>query len=270
MLSVPVQAGVERVLYDIGTNMQPVVETSPENSDWLLFVNYFGLHGGASRDVVSRFGRDRVVVDNAQAFFVPPGDELATLYSPRKFFGLPDGGLLVTRVALAPPHTKDSGSLARTTHLLERPTYGAEAGYAAYQEAERSLCNLEPMRMSSLTSILLRYTDSRRSRLRRTRNFSVLHRLLGPTNEFKWDYAQADGPLCYPYLAQRSGLRAALARERVFVPTYWPEVADRCVAGTWERELLDRCLALPCDQRYEADEMARVAELVQGLESEAS
>ena len=59
---------------------------------WLLYVNYFGICQHQERQVLERFGASRVVLDRSQAFFADPIDCLATIYSPRKFFGVPTEG----------------------------------------------------------------------------------------------------------------------------------------------------------------------------------
>ena len=51
---------------------------------------------------------------------------------------------------------------------------------------------------------------------------------------------------------------------RIFAPQLWPEIAARSTAGDfyWERELADKLIPLPIDQRYGPQEMARVAATV--------
>lgn len=90
-------------------------------TEWLLYVNYFGLFETVAEKVLRRFPPAHVVLDYSQAFYSDAKlDALATIYSPRKYFGVPDGGLLVTKLAIREPVENDDLSLLRMTHLLKR------------------------------------------------------------------------------------------------------------------------------------------------------
>lgn len=222
----------------------------------LLYVNYFGLCSQQVDDVLSRFPRERVVIDNAQALFAQPADCLATLYSPRKFLGVPDGGYLVTQQPIAMPEATDDASLLRCGHLLTRLAKDAEAGYADYAAAEESLKHQEPLRMSALTQRLLAGVDYESVRARRVENFAFLHEKLQRYNRFTFRYDEHAVPLCYPFFGVPTGVREALRAQRIYTPTYWPDVATAEGAPDFERSLPDSTLCLPCDQRLTHNDLA--------------
>src|SRR5260370_3994686 len=112
-------AGIPIKRYRIDAEMR-VQSADLAQGEWLVYVNYFGLCDRQVDDVLSRFPRECVVIDNAQALFAQPRDCLATLYSPRKFVGVPDGGYLVTRQPVDMPEAIDQASVQRCTHLLRR------------------------------------------------------------------------------------------------------------------------------------------------------
>lgn len=253
-------AGIGCEHYSVDERLEIVGEPVVHGNDWFYYVNYFGLRESYVDVVLSRFGPQRVVVDNCQAFFSKPRDCAATIYSPRKFFGIPDGGLLISQCQVEPPVQRDTDSLARARHLVERLASTPEAGYASYQAAEQSLGNVEPHGMSQLTEALLSTLDLNRARLRRTDNFLALHAKLAQFNRYSMDVAAIDGPLCYPLLIEAPGLREHLIASRIFVATYWTDVTRRVEAGSVEADLAKNLIPLPCDQRYNVDEMARVAE----------
>ncbi len=228
----------------------------------LLFVDYFGTCRRAVDALFERFEPQRIVMDNAQSLYVPPRACLATLYSPRKFFGVPDGGFLATQLKVDVPTEEDTGSFSRSEHLLRRHAGSAVEGYPAFRRAEESLDDITPRRMSRLTTRLLESVDYDAARQRRNANFRFLHEHLGRLNELRIDPGDVDGPLCYPLLF-RPGTRERLLRENIFVPTYWPEVLARATTGRFEAELVERCLPLPCDQRYGRAELQRVVDVVQ-------
>lgn len=244
---------VKRYRLDAGLRVQ---SADIAHGEWLVYVNYFGLCAQQVDDVLSRFPRERVVIDNAQALFAESADCLATLYSPRKFLGVPDGGFLVTQQPIAMPEATDDASLLRCGHLLTRLAKDAEAGYADYAAAEESLKHQEPLRMSALTERLLAGVDYESVRARRAENFAFLHEKLQRYNRFTFRDEDDAVPLCYPLFGAPPGVREALRAQRIYTPTYWPDVAAAEGAPDFERSLPDSTLCLPCDQRLTRGDLA--------------
>lgn len=258
------QAGVSYSFYGLNHDLTIKDDIALLDDEWLLYVNYFGLCTAIQQDILKRFNPLQVVFDNAQAFFSSPLDCLATLYSPRKFFGIPDGGLLVTSLSISAPDATDETSLQRSTHLLQRLGARAEAGYEAYQRAERSLDGCVPKRMSLLTSCLLSSINVDWVRMRRDANFGFLHSKLGVFNEMVIDEGSARGALCYPLLVNGGeALRNELVSRRIYTATYWPDCYRRTEKLSIERQMCDRLIAIPCDQRYGIDELQRVVDVVE-------
>jgi len=266
MLGAAAASGAQIQFYDLTQDMRVADGVHPRESDWLLCVNYLGLCGSACTDALSRFDPRCIILDHAQAYYAAPLPCLATLYSPRKFFGLPDGGLVVSQLPLKDPAGIDTGSFERMSHLLLRLGGPPEAGYEDYRRAEKTLDDVEPKGMSILTRKLLASYDAEGARLRRNANFRRLHEMLGQGNDAAPATDAVDGPLCYPYGPVRPSLRSALLERRIFIPVYWPEVLARVANGSVEERWVSSVLALPCDQRYGEDEMTNMAALVQSLE----
>ena len=75
--------------YHVNDNFEPMVEDySPER--YLYYVNYYGLQDR----LIQSFSNRHVIVDNAQAFYSVPMMTRDSIYCPRKFFGVSDGGYL--------------------------------------------------------------------------------------------------------------------------------------------------------------------------------
>src|SRR5439155_13727702 len=129
-----------------------------------------------------------------------------------------------------------------------------EAGYHDFKRAEESLCITDPLKMSRLSERMLSAIDYGAIRRRRSDNFRFLHERLGYLNKLELNYSRIDGPLCYPLLIDNPTLRARLLADRVFVATYWPDVRERVAADSFERRLVDGCLPIPCDQRYDSQD----------------
>lgn len=261
MLQPALAAGVQVRHYAIDAHFNPLGDVDLGDDDWLLYVNYFGLCSEQARRIVETFPRDRVIVDGSQAWFAEPLDCLANIYSPRKFFGVPDGGILHSDRIAGPEFARDTASLARTSHLLKRLADGPEQGYADYQAAEASLADLQPRRMSLLTERMLHSIDQERVREIRNRNFAQLHQALHSRNRLRLP-DRADGPLCYPLLSDDETLRARLLARRVFTPSYWQDVLHRVAPDALEAEMVKKIIPLPIDQRYGAEDMAIILEII--------
>jgi hypothetical protein len=254
-------ARIEYAQYQINERFEIADDIDWQDGDWMYYVNYFGICEDQVDAVLGRFGGANVVLDNCQAFFAAPRNCVATIYSPRKFFGVPDGGLLVTSQPVSVPQAVDIGSKQRADYLLRRMSDGAEAGYASYQVAEQSLEELEPRRMSVFTERLLASIDLENAQAARNDNFRLLHEKLGQWNKCQVDAANVDGPLCYPFVVDAPGLRERLIESRVFVATYWRDVLRTVSSASPEGYLVTNLIPLPCDQRYGTEEMMRVVQI---------
>ncbi|MDH4554639.1 hypothetical protein E8F11_05505 [Pseudomonas sp. BN417] len=244
------KAGIEVSFYSINEDFSIKDEINLHPDEWILYVNYFGVCASQQREVLRKFNAEQVVFDHSQAFFAPPLDCLATIYSPRKFFGVPDGGLLITKLPVREPDEIDDGSIQRSLHLLKRLGGPPESGYADYQAAERTLEDCQYRKMSVLTERLLSSIDYESARLKRNENFRFLHKEFGVHNRLKLDVEAIDAPLCYPFFKNLMNLRESLIRERVFTPTYWARCLPRLNADSLEYELVNNLFPIPCDQRY--------------------
>ena len=247
----PVQRhGIAYEFYHIDERLEPVGAKSPQPGEAFLYTNYFGLKQRCVERLASWYG-GQLIVDNAQAFYAPRLAGIDTFYSPRKFFGVPDGGYLYTDCRLNQEFPKDK-SAGRMQHLLTRIDEGAEAGYGCFRENDEALDNNPIREMSALTSRLLENVDYESARGRRRVNFLYLHEKLGRCNQLLIeDLQEEDVPLVYPYYdTAREGLKCRLIQGKIFVATYWPNVKEWCEEGVWERTLAQELCCLPVDQRY--------------------
>jgi hypothetical protein len=154
--------------------------------------------------------------------------------------------------------------VGRCTHLLKRLDGRPEAGYQDFNNAEESFRAMQPRSLSLLTDRLLSSIDYDACKKQRSINFHFLHEELKHQNKLNLDMSRIDGPMCYPFLIDDATIRPRLQANRVFVSKYWPEVEGRVKLGSVEKKLLDRCLPLPCDQRYRQQDMERIIKLVKG------
>ena len=235
--------------------------------EFLLYTNYFGIKEKYVDRLASRYG-GRLVVDNALALYSPARPGVASLYSPRKFSGLPDGGIAVMDAdqPLPEPEERDE-SLPDAAFLLGCLERGPERASAACGRNERRLENAPLRKMSRLTERLMRGIDYEQARLRRMDNFLFLHERLGHLNRLSVEPDSLSAPFCYPFWTAFPELRNVLIDERILVPLLWPEVLEQAPEGSLERKLALHLLPLPVDQRCGPQDMERVVRTVENFYS---
>lgn len=238
-------AGVEIAYYSINEQLELVTLPQLQKGEAILYTNYYGLKQRYVEKLAKYYG-EQLIIDNAQAFFANPVAGIDTFYSPRKYFGVPDGGYLYTnaRLYIDIPQTE---SISRMTHLLKRIEQGAEAGYADYQEAEASLDNRPIERMSKLTEALLCSIDYAEVAASRKCNFEYFSQQLGQSNLINLPLEPDAVPMVYPYWTGDAGVQKRLIENKIFIATYWPNVRENCGLETI---LKSNLLPLPIDQRY--------------------
>jgi len=244
-----VDEGCEVREYGLDARMMPA-ESLPADA-FVVCNNYFGVMGRNVAELATHYRN--LIVDNAQAFYAKPVGRAAA-YSPRKFFGLPDGGIAVGEGLSAEGLDLDHSS-ARCSHLLKRHDLGAAAGYDDFHREGAQLEHAPILRMSPLTETLMGNVDYAGARERRLKNFAILHEKL--QSSFPFAMSDDDVPMVYPLVTDDAGLRARLIAEKIYVATYWPDVVgcDR---------LRDSILPLPIDQRYGEEDMNRILEVIRG------
>jgi hypothetical protein len=238
--------------YALGPDFSIAGPVHLEPDDLLLYVNYFGLHDHVLDRLALTYPQAQLVFDNAQAFYSRPRPVLATLYSPRKFLGVPDGGYLWAPTLPIPRYARDADSRSRAVHLFKRHELGAEAGYADFAKAEASLSGQDLLEMSHFTQHLLSQVPHPAVRSRRRENFAFLANRLGPFNQLAPALGDDAVPACYPFLpCGPAGLHRLLWDARIFAARYWPELMEpaRATPGM-ERRWAAELVALPIDQRY--------------------
>ncbi len=254
--------GVEFRFYNIDGNFEPSESTSLDDGERFLYVNYFGLKD----DFIQSFGetfRSRLVIDNSQAFFSAPMPDVDTLYSPRKFLGVSDGGYLFARgiSASSLPVSKSHG---RIRHLVGRMEACAGDFYPDYQLSEQQLEEEPVSRMSKFTDAILRSIDYRAAIQRRSENFVVLNNRIGSLNKLDFHLTSLRGraPMIYPMLVENPEIRLRLIQQGIFVARYWDDVLHRKQSSEWERYLAEHLVPLPIDQRYGPEEMNYIADIM--------
>ncbi len=251
------EEGCEIIFFDVNKNMEPKIEHISKN-DFIICNNYFGIHSKTIKQLAIHY--PNLIIDNAQAFF-SPAYGLAAFYSPRKFFGLPDGGIALTAIKTEEQFETDI-SFERCTHLLKRHDLGASAAYSGYCDADNRLDTPVIKYMSNLTQRMLAGINYEHVKIRRKENFAHLHHHLSAMNDLCIDITEEDVPMAYPLLVENDNFKEILINKKIYVPTYWPQLEKRCPTNSNAIFLKKNLIPLPLDQRYSYDDIAEMLKIV--------
>ena len=247
--------------YRIDRAFLPLLDINTRPEEVVYIVNYYGLL--SEEQLISlKNNYGNIVVDNAQAFFARPVKGIDTLYSCRKFFGVPDGGYAYTDAAFQGDIPVDV-SMERMKHILGRYEGNrASDYYDFFNNSDESFKEIELRLMSKLTHNILGAIDYQAAKCYREENYLFLSKALGESNKLK--IKCPPGPYAYPfYTPNGMTVKKQLAKRKIYVATLWPNVID--IGLDVEREFAENILPLPCDQRYTEEDMQRVVDAVKEL-----
>ena len=253
---------IPHTFYQINSKLEIENLPSLKSGDYLIYTNYFGLKDEYITALADQYGR-QLIVDNAQAWFAEPIKGVSTIYSPRKYVGVPDGGVAYSLKHIDVNSFEQDLSYDRCAHLLKRIDLAPSEGYADFKSNSVRLIGQPIKRMSELTRRMLSSIDFEFVKTRRRENFDYLYEHLCKTNRF--DIPLLDSfscPMVYPYLTEDEKLRRKLIENKVFVATYWPNVKEWAKEGMLEHDLSDKLIPIPVDQRYGLEDMNKVMTII--------
>ena len=257
------RAGYQLKYYSIGRDFLPGSDLAPQPGEYTCIVNFYGqLTQEQILSMRCKYGP--VILDNTHAFFQPPVGQIPTLYSLRKFFGLCDGAYVSMgslTPAIDPKHLEQDLSGGRMGHILGRFEADASTHYQTMLDNAHALDHELVKQMSPLTENLLHGIDYERARAAREENYRALDALLGADNPLP--IHMPAGPFVYPFY-HRDGmrLRRQMAKQKIYVPTYWNNVLKQMPEDSLEYDYAANILPLPCDQRYAPADMETVARVL--------
>ena len=128
------EEGVDIQYYTVNNQLKPIFP-SVSRDEWIYLINYYGQY--SEMDIISFYKKNRkVIIDNAQAFYTKPLVGVDTIYTCRKFLGVPDGGYLYTTSECEYELEQDE-SYGRIQFLAGRFERTAQDFYELYRENER-------------------------------------------------------------------------------------------------------------------------------------
>ena len=181
-----------------------------------------------------------------------------------KFFGVSDGAYLSTDVFMDKELSTDH-SYDRMEYLFGRIDTCASDFYNKFQENEEELGNKETAYMSNVTKAILSLVDYESIKGKRTENFQELNRELNQYNKIK-NLNHITGAYMYPLLIEDgANVRKYLQERKIYISMLWPNVIETEAKDSYEYYLAQNILPIPCDQRYDSDDMKYIATMIKKI-----
>lgn len=237
--------------YEINDRMLPQIDNI-HSDEYIYIVNYFSqLDLDQIKDYKYKYRN--IILDNAQSFYQQPLPGIDTLYTCRKYFGVPDGAYLSTDSFLK-DELAESFSANRSIHLLGRFEAGANKYFLDFQKAEKDLGQEDIAKMSGLTQNMLKSIDYEAIKFKREKNYNFLKNKFADLNQLKVKIVE--GPFSYPLLISKGNeLKDKLIAEKIYVPTLWPNVLEASDKNSFSYYLANNLISIPVDQRYDLEDM---------------
>lgn len=241
--------------------------------DLVVLADYFGFPSDPAciQQIQERGGR--VLEDASQALLTSDVGRFAdfVLYSPRKFLGVPDGGiLLLTKrlsagsIVLKPPPAAWWLKTCEATLLRrEFDQYGVDRRwFELFRESELE-GPIGYFAMSELSRLLLlRGFDYAEIAEKRVENYRQLASELGTLGIFP-TLPEGIVPLGFPIrVTQRDQLREVLFSHRIYPAVHWPLQGVVPDSFADSHRLSAAIMTLPCDQRYGPADMERISNII--------
>jgi len=271
MMVAVARPGVSVCFYPVGGNLRITNETwlgEVESGDIVVFIDYFGFNTWEPLGKKVRESGAVVVEDACQAMLndVFSNQSHYVIASPRKFVGVPDGGVLIAMpgtplpaVTLPPP--PGEWWLDAFSATLLRGEFDRHGGDRKWFELFRRFDPngpVNPHAMSELSACLLGRFDYADIIRRRRENYEFLLSELGHIALFP-QLPAGMAPLGFPIrITARDRVRKALFAHDIFPPVHWS--LDGVVPDTFtdSHRLAHEIMTLPCDQRYDMADMKRL------------
>ena len=254
-----IKNNVEISFYHIDENFRPIIPSDFSLSSWFYLVNYYGQL--QKSEIIQLKGTvENLILDNAQDFFTNPINGIPTIYTCRKYFGVPDGAYLFSEKKIDRVLELDE-SYSRMLFLLGRFERTANEFYSLYNAHNKLFSTEHVKNMSKLTHNLLRSIDYDVVKNKRACNFSFLYTKFSNSN--KLNLRNVEGAFAYPLLLEEgSMIRKTLQEKKIYIPTLWPDVFENCSENMIEYQMAKNVLPIPVDQRYSIDDMKIISEFI--------
>lgn len=262
--------------YEVDRNLQVQSSawlSSVMPNDMVVFIDYFGFNLWSDYGARARECGAWVVEDACHAMLNTAWSKYShyVVVSPRKFVGVPDGGILLAQGGTGLPEEELQPlpldwwieSLTASVLRADFDRYGGDRRWFELFQRLDADAPPEPARMSELSeSLLCGRINFEEIASRRRENYLRLASCLSDLAllpELPSDVV----PLGFPIrIADRDRVRHALFAAQIYPPVHWPLAGVVPEKFAESHRLSSEIMTLPCDQRLQRSDIDRMVALV--------
>ena len=251
----------------------------------VLIQNYFGFNTTGEITQILDICQEEsiVVVEDITQNILSKYEKIRADYyvgSLRKFFAIPEGGILLSKGSKAPCYLKKE-AVSKILKEAQR-AFGLKQKYInnegickedfleAYHIWKSNFIKYdEPQDINIETLQMLNVIDLKLLKTQRQVNYSLLCQELRNVTGVKIIVDSQDEeevPLYFPmYIedkSKRKELQQYLAKEKIYCPIIWPQYVSDEYLGEGSKYIYEHILCIPCDQRYGQEEMERIIDAI--------
>ena len=262
--------------YEVNYNLAvPSLEwlDNVQKGDLVVLIDYFGFSCDSFCAIQAKERGAWVLEDACQALLSAEVGQSSdfVLFSPRKFLGIPEGGILVVNYEIdlqgvnlkSPPADWWLKAFYATVLRREFDLYGGSRRWFQLFRETNAEGPIGHYAMSEFSKILLMHGfDYSTIAKRRVDNYRTLSDKLSNLALFP-KLSSGVVPLGFPIrVRNRDQVRQMLFDHEMYPPLHWP-IQDVVPEKFKEsHQLASEIMTLPCDQRYNSSDMNRMAQLV--------
>lgn len=254
--------GINIIFYSINEFLEPVDLPELNNDELFVYINYFGLKNNICKQLIEKYNK-QVIIDDTHNFFHFGYGDIYSFTSARKYFGVADGAYLYGSNIKSLDNIQRNKNIS-ILHNIKRLEEELDLAYEYYLKAETTF-DSEILRISLLSEKILNSIEYDIVIKKRIENYMYLDKHLCNKNDLKLDIEKGEVPFCYPFLPKILIEKEFFYKEKIFIPTFWPDILERKNLNfKLENEFTKRLLPLPIDHRYNIEDMQRVINYIQG------
>lgn len=264
---------------DFKVNVEDVLSKLKPNSIF-LFMNYFAIPSLNKGDLekITRFQNNVTTVEDITHDFLKRGVETfnadITVCSIRKWFAIPDGGMLFSKVSLPEitieqdpffANKRISAMKRKSRYLLNGEIEEKDQFRAELSEANQYIDTVKNVGAMAVKSMyFIKHIDLAHMYMTRLKHCRYLYdKLSGLTSMRLIGRESLESTLYLPILvAQQSDVQKKLAERGIYAPVIWPipELAQGvCKIAD---DVANHMLGIPCDHRYTNEEIKKMAQII--------
>lgn len=253
--------------YGIDGSFRASKNNDIRQGDYVLIINYFGFVDSDFYNFVLE-KKCNIISDVTHLFFdyKQMGNVVNVssfiVGSIRKFFAIPDGAFVLSNERLSIRNDTRIDFVGDRAHGLFSRYYSSlnsfdnEENLLVLKQAEIKLDKSPDFgySISYLSENILKSISPKSYVKRINDNFNFLNAHFG----LKYNFFSPYFPLVFFDNTTRNYYRQKLFLEKIFAPIHW----DTSFLGNRKNVLSDLILSIPCDYRYDIDDMKRICELI--------